>query len=103
MGDVPEYGLAFTTPAWNDFANIDCPELRAMLEPLRENPFPDPTGLKRRVPEPSAPPHTYWTFSTPDAQGVYFKAVYTVEFDPVSEVPIQIVVSTCKANRLPLI
>lgn len=90
------YTLGFATDeAYERFAAADCPEMRAIIDVLRIDPFPeDSGGMKCRIPDdaPGNPYFVAWNI----ANGTLYKVAYGVLWNPR-----RVVVTSAGAQPLP--
>jgi hypothetical protein len=91
-GEPPNYTVVFVDDvAYDEFADIDCPDLRALMDEVREDPFPNRSS-RHRVPEQ---PGRFFAFHEND--GIIYKMSYQIDLSER-----QIVVFATSAQRLPI-
>jgi hypothetical protein len=82
--DEPEFEVGFaTTEAYDAFAELDCPEMRTLIDELRADPYPDGEYC---YPTPGGGDFEYVRFRIVD--GFVYKVAYRVIFGPVAKVAI---------------
>ncbi len=91
-GEPPNFSVVFVDEAVYDrFCDLDGPEIRALMEEIRDDPYPD-GEFRHRIPDQ---PGRYFAYR--EAAGVVFKLTYKLDLDE-----FKIVVLATSVQPLPI-